>query len=584
MSRRRKPKIDEQRVERVEQFFARHLRHVVGRWSGTPFVLEDWQRDDVVRPLFGTIDADGNRQYRTAYLEVPRKNGKSTLAAGIALYLLFADREPGAEVYGAAADKDQAKIVFNVARRMVEASPALRKRCRIVGDSIVTHAGNVYRALSAEAYTKHGLNAHGIVFDELHAQPTRELWDVLTTSTGAREQPLTVALTTAGYDRDSVCFEQHEYARKVVAGTITDPTFFGYIAAADEADDWRKPATWKKANPGYNLTVKQSYLEAQARKAAQVPAYLNTFLRLHLNVWTGQATRFLPMHEFDACRGLVVEPDLAGRPCYAGLDLASSTDIAALVLLFPLDDDEQAPDGAEVLEAEVVAGEAEALEDTQHERVPIGADLERDDELEYDAGDERDDEADDDDLDDEPATTQRFAVVERLFVPAENIEQRAHRDGVPYDAWARDGHLIATPGNVIDYRRIRKEFRRLHRQFDIREVGYDRWGAVQLVQDLADDGLEVVPIGQGYSSMSPPTKELLHLVLSRRLVHDGNPVLRYMADSMAVEQDAAGNLKPSRKKSTGRIDGIVALTMALSRAVANESPASVYETRGLEVI
>ncbi len=506
---------DEAAAERAVVFFRRYLRHTKGRWAGTGFDLMGWQERDVIRPLFGWKRADGLRRFRTAYIEVPRKNGKSTLASGIALYLLFADREPGAEIYSAAADRDQAAIVFDQARAMVEEAPELAKRAEVFKRSIVVLATrSVYRVLSAEAYSKHGLNAHGIVFDELHAQPTRDLWDVLTTSTGARSQPLTVAITTAGYDRESICWEIHEYARQVLAGVVTDPSFFAYIAAAGEGDDWTSPEVWRRANPGFGVTVSEDYMRQECERAMHVPAYQNTFRRLHLNQWTQQNERWLDLSAWDACAAPV--PDLKGRQCYAGLDMASTIDIAALSLVFP----------------------------PKSEREP-------------------------------------FWVLPFFWIPGESIVERARRDRVAYDAWVRDGLVCATEGNVIDYGAIQAEIERLGDIYHIREIAFDRWGAAQISQNLDGAGFTMVPFGQGFASMSPPTKELLRLVLEKRLGHGGNEVLRWMADNMVVKQDAAGNLKPDKSKSREKIDGLVATIMGLDRAIRNGSAASVYDKRGI---
>lgn len=515
---RKKPNgswFDEEAAGRVVEFFERFLRHVKGRWAGCRFELQPWQRDDIIRPLFGWKRKDGTRLYRMAYIEVPRKNGKSTLAAGIALYLLFADGEAGAEIYSAAADRDQAAIVFETAKAMVEASPALKKRAKIYKRSIVVpRTASSYKVLSADAPTKHGLNAHGIVFDELHAQPNRELWDVLATSTGAREQPLIVAITTAGYDRNSICWEQHDYARKVLDGVINDPSFFAYIAAADENDDWRDPRTWAKANPGLGVTVKKEYIEQEAKRAMEVPAYQNTFRRLHLNQWTQQDERWLDLAEWDANAHLVVPEKLKGQACYGGLDLASTTDIAALVLLFP-------------------------REEGTYDILPF------------------------------------------FWIPEDNMREKENRDRVPYSTWVRQGFIYATPGNVIDYAAIRKKINELGAVYNIREIGHDPWNATQLALELNGDGFTMVPIRQGFASMSPPTKELLNLVLARKLRHGGNPVLRWMADSMVVKQDPAGNIKPDKSKSTARIDGMVALIMAIDRATRHREDKSVYEERGI---
>ena len=325
---------DQDAADRAVKFFELCLTHTKGEWAGQPLKLSDWQAERIIRPLFGWKRQDGTRRYRTAYVQIPRKAGKSTLAAGIALYLLMADGEPGAEVYSAAADRDQAAIVFEMAKGMADASKPLRTRLQAFKRALVMPStASAYKVLSSEAYTKHGLNAHGIVVDEVHALPDRELWDVLTTSTGARRQPLTVAITTAGYDRHSLCYELYDYGCKVRDGIISDPTFLPVIYEAGADDDWKDAATWRKAHPGLGISVKEEYFAAECAKAQQLPTYENTFKRLLLNVWTEQDTRWLPMDTWDGCGGEL--PDLEGLPCYAGLDLSTTTDITALVLAFP---------------------------------------------------------------------------------------------------------------------------------------------------------------------------------------------------------------------------------------------------------
>lgn len=513
---------DEKSAQIACNFFEKLLRHSKGEWAGKPFALLEWQKRDIIRPLFGwKRKSDGTRRYRTAYIEIPRKNGKSTISAGIALCLLYADGEPAAEVYSAAADRDQASIVFEEAKRMVEASPELKKRSNVWKRSIfVGESLSSYKVLSADAPTKHGLNAHGIIFDELHAQPDRELWDVLTTSTGARRQPLTVAITTAGFDRNSVCYEQHEYGRQVLAGVIDDPTFFAYIAAADDKDDWTASATWSKANPSLGQTVKLEYLEQECRKAMNSPAYQNTFRRLHLNQWTQQETRWLDLQAWDKC-GAPFDPKLLeGAQCYGGLDLASSSDIAAFVLDFP----------------------NEAGEDEMHTLLPF------------------------------------------FWIPSENLIERARKDRVPYDAWARAGLIRTTPGNVIDYGHIVRDIEALAEIYNIREIAFDRWGAFQVSQQLEGAGLTMVGFGQGFQSMSGPTKELLRLVLDGKVRHGGNAVLRWMADNVVVSSDPSGNVKPNKQKSREKIDGIVAGIMALDRAMRHGNSISVYEKRGIREV
>lgn len=316
------------------RFFERLLRHPKGPMAGQPFLLEEWQRK-IVQDIFGTRDQrTGLRRYRRAYLELPRGSGKTSLAAGIALLLLVADNEPGAEIFGAAADREQARLAFDIAKAMVEDSPYLRRIVKAYRHSLVVESTrSVYRVLSAEAYSKHGLNPHGIIFDELHAQPNRELYDVLNTAMGKRSQPLMMMITTAGYDRNSICWQQHEYARQVAEGIIDDPTYYPAIWAAPMDADWTAPETWRMANPNWGVSVQPEFLAQECEVAKSTPAYQNTFRRLYLNQWVQQESRWIDMAAWDACNGAL--PNLSGRLCYGGLDLASTTDIAALVLAFP---------------------------------------------------------------------------------------------------------------------------------------------------------------------------------------------------------------------------------------------------------
>lgn len=511
---------DVQAADDACAFFANFLVHSKGEHAGKPFELSDWQRDRIIRPLFGwKRKKDGLRRYRKLYLEVPRKNGKSTLAAGLALFLLLADKEPGAEVYGAAADKDQAKLVFTEARRMAESSADLSEVVECYRDTIVVPSTNSkYQALSSDVPTKHGLNPSAVIFDELHVQPNRDLYEVLTTAMGSRRQPLLVMITTAGHDRHSLCWEMHEYAQKVLAGVVPDEEFLAVIYAADEKDDWTDPAVWAKANPGFGVSVKPDYMASACREAKELPRAENAFRQLHLDQWTEQAVRWLPMAKWDECKTPL--PDLAGRRCFAGLDLSSNTDLTALVLLFP---------------------PAEA---------------------------------------DEP-----WWILPHFWVPAENARGRERRDRVPYTVWAREGHLLTTEGDVVDYDAIDLKLTELAGVYQISEVAFDPWGSTALVTRLQGEGFNVVAFRQGFASMSPAAKELEKLLLEGRLAHGGHPVLRWCASNVAVETDPAGNIKPSKKKSTERIDGIVALVMAVGRATANpDGGASVYEERGLTVI
>jgi phage terminase large subunit-like protein len=323
----------------VRLFFRRFLRHSKGKgFAGKPFELLPWQWDQVIRPLFGWRRKDGTRRFRKAYIEIPKKNGKSTLCAGLALYLLTKDGEPGAEVYSAAADRDQASIVFNEAANMVDASPALAPRCDVGKAAkriVYPSTRSIYRALSADVPTKEGLNIHGLIFDELHAQKTWDLWNTLKYGGIAREQWLRIAITTAGYDKASICWQQHDYAEQVLSGRVEDDEFFAYIAAADPDDDWKSPETWKKANPSYGVTIPADSFAADCKEAQQSPLVENTFKRYRLNIWTEQEVRWLQMDKWDACRGTVDLDSLVGQECFGGLDLSSTTDLSAFVLYFP---------------------------------------------------------------------------------------------------------------------------------------------------------------------------------------------------------------------------------------------------------
>lgn len=494
------------------EFFERYLKHSQGRWAGCRFELLPWERK-VIRRIFGWKRWDGTRRYRRVYMEIAKKNGKSTFAAGIALYLLVADHEPGAVVYSAAGDLQQAAEVFDTAKTMVEMSPGLRKYIRPFRRSLVVpRTRSVYRVTSAEAKTKHGPNIHGIVFDELHVQPNRELWDALTAGVAARKQPLIVAITTAGYDRNSICWEQHEYARKVIRNPKMDPAFLGVIFAAGEKDDWTSPRTWAKANKSLGVTITKEYLAGECARAKQSPAYQNTFKRLNLNIWTSQESRWIPMDAWKKCGGPIALESLAGKACYGGLDLASSTDIAVLILDF-------------------------SDEEGNH------------------------------------------TFLSNFWVPSENMRERGLRDKVDYEVWARQGFITATPGNVIDYAHIRTKVEELAKVFDIKEIAFDRWGAVQITQELTEAGITVTPFGQGYKDMTPPTKEFMTLLLSGKIRHGGNPVLTWMADNVMVRTDPAGNIKPDKGRSKEKIDGIVAMIMALDRATRNKESGSVFDDK-----
>ena len=501
--------------------FIECLCHTKGTWARKRFELIDWQ-EQIIRDLFGIKKADGYRQFNTAYIEIPKKQGKSELAAAVALLLTCGDGEERAEVYGCASDRQQASIVFNVAADMVRMCPALAKRVKILDSQkrlIYLPTNSIYQVLSADVSNKHGFNTHGVVFDELHTQPNRKLHDVMTKGSGdARMQPCFFNITTAGTDTKSICYELHQKAKDIIEGRKIDPTFYPVIYGANEEDDWTDPKVWAKANPSLGITVAIDKVHAACESAKQNPGEENSFRQLRLNQWVKQAVRWMPMDKWDKCAFAVNEDDLEGRVCYGGLDLSSTTDITALVLVFP----------------------------------PI----------------------DEDD---------KYVVLPYFWIPEDNMNLRVDKDHVPYDLWERQGHIETTEGNVIHYGYIEKFIERLGERFNIREIAFDRWGAVQMVQNLEGMGFTVVPFGQGFKDMSPPTKELMKLVLEEKIAHGGQPVLRWMMDNIFIRTDPAGNIKPDKEKSTEKIDGAVATIMALDRAIrcGNDTTASVYNDRGI---
>ena len=510
---------DKAKADRAVNFI-QCLSHTKGIWAGKKFDLIDWQ-ERIIRDLFGTIKPNGYRQFNTAYVEIPKKQGKSELAAAVALLLLCADGEERAEVYGCAADRQQASIVFDVAADMVRMCAPLAKRCKILTNSkriIYLPTNSFYQVLSAEAGTKHGLNVSGVIFDELHVQPNRKLYDVMMQSSGdARTQPLYFLITTAGNDTRSICYQVHQKAEDIIEGRKHDETFYPVIYGAAPEDDWTDPKVWAKANPSLGVTVQIDKVRAACESAKQNPGEENSFRQLRLNQWVKQAVRWMPMDKWDLCAFPEDFKELEGRRCYGGLDLSSTSDITAFVLVFPPDD----PDG-------------------------------------------------------------RFIVLPFFWLPEDTLDLRVKRDHVPYDLWHRDGLVNVTEGNVIHYGYIEKFIEDLGTKYNIREIAFDRWGAVQMVQNLENMGFTVVPFGQGFKDMSPPTKELMKLVLEKRISHNGNEPLRWMMDNIFIRTDPAGNIKADKEKSTEKIDGAIAMIMALDRAIRHESDTeSVYENRGL---
>jgi phage terminase large subunit-like protein len=479
--------------------FINSLTHTKGVFGGQPFHLRPWQVR-IVKQIFKKR-RDGRRQYRTCLLMLPRKNGKSELAAAIALYGLLADGEVGAEVYSAGADRDQAGLVFGVAAQMIRNDPTLAQACYIVDSQkriVHEQSASFYRAISAEAYSKHGFNASMVIYDELHAAPDRRLYDVLSTSMGARQQPLFLVISTAGYDKHSILWELYSHAKKVQENPQLDPTFLPLLYEAPADADWTSEKVWKGCNPALGDFRSIEEMRIVCARAKAIPAQENTFRRLYLNQWTEQDTRWLSLTAWDACQGPIDWAAFAGRRCYLGLDLSRTTDLTAVVAVFP--------------DADGVG----------------------------------------------------FSVLPHFFVPADRIGERVIRDRVPYDEWARRGSLTACPGPTVNQLLVRAYINDLCERFDVRFVAYDPYNAVELMRQLGDeDQRPCVKVRQTKAELSSPSKALEEAVLTGALHHDGHPVLRWNIGNVAIDIDFAGNIQPSKEKSTERIDGVTALVTAL---------------------
>lgn len=516
---------DQAAGERVVKFIEDYCRHSKGEWAGRSIALEPWQKDIIV-VLFGWKRPDGTRRFRIAYVEIARKNAKSTLAAAIGLYLTLADDEPGAEVYASATKKDQAKIVHGAAEAMVKLSPRLKKYLKTFRNNIhCTRLGSKFEPLGADSDTLDGLNPHGNIVDETHAHKDRGVWDVLQSALGARRQPLTLAITTGGvYDPEAIGWQLHDDAVKVLEGSVTDDAFFSYIATIDEGDDYRQPETWQKANPNLGVSVKEDYLREQCERAERQPAALNEFLCKHLNVWTAQVRRWIDPDKWLACSAQPLP--LEGRDVFGGMDLSTKIDITAVTLL------SKAPDGF-------------------------------------------------------------FDLHFRFYVPQDLVDERARKHERPsYADWVKSGHLIATPGNVVDYDFIRTDVLERAKTFRLKEVGYDPWNAEQLATQIMDalnpmrndKGFQMVSMRQGMATLSEPAKEFEKLTVAAKLRHGNHPVMRWMVANVTTRTDANGNIAPDKSTSTGKIDGVVSTIMAIGRAIVQPDTRSVYETRGIVTV
>jgi phage terminase large subunit-like protein len=479
--------------------FIESLTHIEGEWAGQKFKLADFQRDDIIKPVFGLVEkGTKNRLIKECYIEIPKKNGKTTLMSSVELYLLFGDGEEGAQIYNCAGDDGQAELLYRTAKFMLLADPYLKSISRQLRTEI--HWKNRYiKKLTSKADTKHGLNAHGVIYDELHAAQDRELFDTLKFAGSQRRQPLFIQITTAGYDKTSICWERHEYTRKINEGIIEDDNFWGVIYTADEKD-WQKEESWKKANPiwDYSETFQKNF-KKDFNEAKNNATIENAFKRLHLNIWTASEEKWVGAKYWE--KGNLPLPNLEEKECYGGLDLASRSDTASLVLAFPIED--------------------------------------------------------------------KYYLLPFIFVPEEMIDVRDRRNETFYFKWAKEGYLIRTPGNVIDYRFISKTILECKEKFDLKSIGYDPYNALQIILQWQDDyDLKMEEYTQTWKFLSEPTKEFEALLMDDKIIHGGHPVLKWMADNAVCIKDNNDNYRIAKgKHSKDKVDGIQASIMAIAEAL-----------------
>lgn len=512
---------DAAKARKSVDFVERYCKHYKGEWAGQPMLLEPWQKL-VQYEVFGWVDALGFRVVRMSWVEVARKNGKSQWAGAIAVLLLVADGEHGAEIYSSATKRDQARIVFNAGKQMVRQNAALSRNVKVHRTQMTCERlGSVFLPLSSEAHTLDGLDPHGNIVDEIHAHRTREVWDVLDTAMAARRQPLTWVITTAGiYDPEQIGWLQHEYALQVLEGVLSDDALFVWISAADDDVDWTEGDTaLQQANPNWGVSANPEYLRKQRDKARVQASFTNTFRRLHLNQWTQAKKLWINLEQWRECGGpLPAAEILAALECWGGIDLSSKIDLTAFVLAF-YDEDQ----------------------DVWYLRV-------------------------------------------WFFMPGDDIGERSRKDRVPYDRWAEQGYITLTDGNVIDYEYIIATVLDADEEYGLLELGFDPWNAEQTAIKLEQEGITMVRMRQGYATLSEPTKEFEKLVVSGSLRHGDNPVLTWMANNTMVVSDAAGNIKIDKSKSIKRIDGVAASIMAIGRGIVSEGGSSVYDDRGITFI
>ena len=486
--------------------FLELLPHVKGKWAADHkrIKLEPWQSFWITTAFGWHRKADGTRRFRTVYIEVPRKNAKSTIASGLALYMLALDGEAGAECYSAATKKEQARIVFDAARKMALDCPRYLAKYNV---QVLAHAltqestGSRFVALDAEGRTQDGLNPSFISVDELHAHRNRDLFDVLDSATGSREQPLMIIITTAGSDQAGVCYEQRNYVDKILDGVFADETYFGIIYTIDAGDNWDDEKVWQKANPNLGVSVNIEDMRGRARKARQSPASLNTFKTKRLDVWVSADSAWMDMDEWNAAGDpSLVEADFAADECVVGLDLASKIDIAARMNIY---------------------------------RRTIKA-------------------------------KQHYFAFGKFYLPESVIEGGGNDH---YTGWHDQGFLTATPGNVIDFDEIEDDIIELPSVINLREVAYDPHQATQMISHLIDEAIVCVEMRPTVLNFSEPMKEIQALVKRGLLHHNGDPVLAWMVSNVVCHTDKKDNIYPNKARAENKIDGVVAMIMAIGRLI-----------------
>ncbi|HAM57584.1 MAG TPA: hypothetical protein DCQ64_20105 [Candidatus Rokubacteria bacterium] len=512
--------------------FAGKLKHYKGEWAGQYIVLQPFQQFRL-GSVFGWVHVDtGLRRFRTAYNEIPRKNGKSLEAAVVALYVTFYDQEPGAEGYTIATKREQAKIVFTDAKRLVESSGLKTKIDVRVANLNIADTSSKLEPLGADHDSTDGLNPNLIVVDEMHAHKDRGLIDVMETATGARRQPLSFQITTAGDDPVSPCGDQHDYACKILDQILDDETFFAFIAHADvedkdrgiPGDDWLDEAVWAKANPNWNVSIKPDDMRALARKAAAMPAAAATFKQKRLNLWVSATAPWLSVEGWLAGQTTWSADALEGRTCFVGIDLASKLDLCPLVFVFPPDE-----------------------------------------------------------------THPGWALWPWVWTPADTLKDRARRDRAPYDIWVDQHYLLTTPGTRIDHGAIRQVLVAERDHVAIQQIGCDPWHADMLLEQLVnDDGFDreqVLEVPQTYAGMSSACQQFEAAVLAGQVDAGGSPLMAWCASNVVVQRDGKDNIYPVKKRSRGRIDPIVASIIGMSLAIRQVPPSSTaYDDHGLMVV